>query len=186
MTPSKESRMTRNRCVYALNFTMIHLLCAVLFCVPFVCASLPSLNGTSIHTLDSSDYPPSNTRTLCRDIISSCGLTLFACTWTAIHPNIPGVDDGVVLITFYRLCLMFAALIIPEFMIFWATLQVLSARKAAKKFNDAFGEHARPHSHRRAVWQSGLAVMLFGDIPSSSRSSSAGQSHTQTLQSGRN
>lgn len=163
------------------NFTMILLLFAVLFYIPFVHASLSSLNNNSIHTFDSNDYPPPNARTLW-DIISSCGLTLLACTWTAIHPNIPGVDDGVVLITFYRLCLMVAALFAPEFVIYWATLQVLSARKAAKKFNDAFGaQHAWPHIHRRAVWQSELAVTLFGDIPSSSRSSSAGQSHIRTF-----
>ncbi|KAG1732838.1 hypothetical protein EDB19DRAFT_1246315 [Suillus lakei] len=151
---------------------MILLLCAVLLCVPFVGASLPSLNDTCIHTLDVSNSPSCNTRTLW-DIILSCGLTLFACTWTAIHPNIPGVDDGVFLITFYHLCLMVLALFAPELMTTWATWQYLSARQAKKDFNDAFGaQSARTHGDRRARWQSELAVTLLGDIPNSSRSSS--------------
>jgi hypothetical protein len=117
---------------------MILLLYAFLFCVPFVRASLPGLNDTSIHTLDSSTCSPCNTRTLW-DIISSCGLTLFACTWTAIHPNIPEVEDGMVRITFYRLCLMIMALFAPEVIIIWAASQFFLARRAAEDVNDAFG-----------------------------------------------
>ncbi|KAG2737730.1 hypothetical protein P692DRAFT_20570365 [Suillus brevipes Sb2] len=132
---------------------MILLLCAVLSCVPLVCASLPSLNDTCIHTLDASNSPSHDSRTLW-DILSSCGLTLFACTWTAIHPNISGVDDGAVRVTFDRLYLMF-----------------FSARKAAKDFNHAFG--AQCAHDCRATWQSELAVALMGDIPKLSRSSSA-------------
>ncbi|KAG1750990.1 hypothetical protein EDD22DRAFT_1002366 [Suillus occidentalis] len=73
------------------------------------------------------------------DIISSCGLTLFACTWTAIHPNIPGVNHGMVRITFYRLCLMIMALFAPEIMFTWAVSQFFLAQRAAKVCNDTFG-----------------------------------------------
>ncbi|KAG2740721.1 hypothetical protein P692DRAFT_20909766 [Suillus brevipes Sb2] len=107
------------------------LLYAVLFCVPFVCASLPSLYDTSIHTLDSSSCSPC--RTLW-DILSSCGLTLFACTWTAVHPDIP-VDVGIVRITVHRLLLMVAVLFVPEVMIIWAVSQFLNARRVTKDFN---------------------------------------------------
>ncbi|KIK42237.1 hypothetical protein CY34DRAFT_805141 [Suillus luteus UH-Slu-Lm8-n1] len=147
---------------------MILLLYAVLFCVSFVRAS--SLKDTSIHTLDTGNSPSYNSRTLL-DILSSCGLTLFASTWTAVHPNIPGVEDGVVLTTFYRLCLMVIALFVPESMTALAAMQFLSARKATKDFNRAFG--AQYAHDRRATWQSELAVALIGDIPNSSRSSSA-------------
>lgn len=136
----------QNEQMISPNFAMILLLYAVLSCFPFVCASLPSLNDTSIHTLDSSTCSPCNARTLW-DILWSCGITLFACTWTVVHPNIPGVDDGVVRNFFFRLGLMVMTLFIPEFTIFWAALQFFSAQKAAKDFN--------------------------GDIPNSSRSSSA-------------
>ncbi|KAG2147719.1 uncharacterized protein EDB93DRAFT_1103997 [Suillus bovinus] len=134
------------------------VLYAVLFCVPFVCASLPSLNDTYIHTLDSSNFSPSDTRTLW-DILLSCGLTLFACTWTAIHPNIPGVNDGVVLIIFYRLCLMVVALFIPEFMTIWAMAQFHYAQRAAMDFNRGFGaQRAQSHSDDQAICQSERAV----------------------------
>ncbi|KAG2741486.1 hypothetical protein P692DRAFT_201726594, partial [Suillus brevipes Sb2] len=72
------------------------------------------------------------------DILWSCGLTLFACTWTAVHPNIPSVNDGMVRITFDRLCLMIMALFAPEIMITWAVSQFFLARRAAKDFDDAF------------------------------------------------
>ncbi|KAG2070538.1 hypothetical protein BDR04DRAFT_1128440 [Suillus decipiens] len=81
---------------------MILLLCTVLFCIP--------------------NSPPHNTRTLW-DILSSCGLTLFACTWTAVHPDIPNIDQGIINITFCRLSLMVMVLIAPESMICWAILQ---------------------------------------------------------------
>ncbi|KAG1814691.1 uncharacterized protein BJ212DRAFT_347280 [Suillus subaureus] len=121
---------------HVLNFTIMMTLlpCAILLSVPFVCASLPSLNDTSTHALDASNCPSCNTRTLW-DILLSCGLTLFACTWTAIHPNIPGMDEGKVAITSRRLFIMVIALIAPELMITWATRQFFSARDVAKDFN---------------------------------------------------
>ncbi|KAG2111833.1 hypothetical protein DEU56DRAFT_935330 [Suillus clintonianus] len=103
--------------------------CAVLVCIPLVCASLPSLNNTSIiHTLDTSDSPCSNnTRTLW-NILLSCGLTLFACTWTAIHTNIPGMDEAKFAITSRRVFIMVMALIAPELITTWATRQFFSAQ----------------------------------------------------------
>jgi hypothetical protein len=56
-------------------------------------------------------------------------------TWNAIHPNIPGVDEGKLAITSRRLFIMFIALVAPELIITWATRQYFSARKAAIEFN---------------------------------------------------
>jgi hypothetical protein len=100
---------------------------------------------------------------------------LFACTWTAVHPNIPGVDDGVVRNFFLRLGLMVMTLFAPEFTITWAAVQFLSARQAVKELNEAIDA---PCAHDRQA-DSELAVILPGDIPYSSRSSSASQSHNQ-------
>ncbi|KAG2030719.1 hypothetical protein BDR03DRAFT_905781 [Suillus americanus] len=151
------------------------VLYAVLLCVPFVVASLPSLNDTHILTiLDISDSSFCNTRTLW-DILLSCWLTLFACTWTAIHPDIPGMDEGIVAITLRRLLLMAMALLGPEFVISWAAWQFLCARQVAKDFNDAFGaQHAQPHGNHRAARQSEPAILLLDDISDSGKSSSAG------------
>ncbi|KAG1741709.1 hypothetical protein EDB19DRAFT_1850908, partial [Suillus lakei] len=61
---------------------------------------------------------------------------------------------------------MMAALIAPELMITWATKQFLSARDAAKAFNDAFG--AQPHqTHDDHPDIREIAVMLLGKIPTS-------------------
>ncbi|KAG1848942.1 hypothetical protein DFJ58DRAFT_704881 [Suillus subalutaceus] len=107
-----------------LPFTLAAIL--LLLCIPFVRA-LPPLNCTSTPTLDVTDSPSSSdTRTLW-DIIWSCVATLFACTWTAIHPNIPGMDEGRMTIFFRRLYIMVLALIAPVLMVTWAAIQFLSA-----------------------------------------------------------
>ncbi|KAG1880127.1 hypothetical protein F4604DRAFT_1579029 [Suillus subluteus] len=108
-----------------LPFTLAAIL--LLTCIPFICA-LPPPNCTSTPTLDVTDSSSSSdTRTLW-DIIWSCVATLFACTWTAIHPNIPGMKEGRMTIFFRRLYIMVLALIAPELIVTWATIQFLSAR----------------------------------------------------------
>ncbi|KAG1721808.1 hypothetical protein EDB19DRAFT_1960059, partial [Suillus lakei] len=151
---------------------MTLLPCALLLCVSFVCASLPNLNDTYIHTLDASDCPSgNNTRTLW-DILLSCGLTLFACTWTAIHTNIPGMDEGKFAITSRRLFIMVTALMAPELIITWATRQFFSARAAAKEFNDEFDtQRTQTHADDRDVSES--TATLLNDIPGESGSPSA-------------
>lgn len=106
------------------------------------------LNGTAIPTLDTSGCPPSNnTRTLW-DIIWSCGITLFACAWTAIHPNIPGMEEKTRYIFFRRICIMTMVLIAPELIIAWASRQFFSAIAIAKRFNDALSaQPAEAHDH---------------------------------------
>jgi hypothetical protein len=139
---------------------------AVLFCVPFVCASLPtrSLNDSCTLTLDASSCPSHNTRTLW-DILLTCGLTLFACTWTAIHTNIPGMDEGVFAVASRRLFIMVVALIAPELMITWATRQFFSARRAAKDFNTDFGTQ-RAYTYGDV---SNRTMISLSDISASSR-----------------
>ncbi|KAG1848971.1 hypothetical protein DFJ58DRAFT_889592 [Suillus subalutaceus] len=163
---------------------MTLLLYAVLFCIPFVVASLPSLNDTHIHTLDVNDSSFCNTRTLW-DILLSCWLTLFACTWTAIHPDVPRMDEGKVAITFRRLLLMVMALLGPEFVISWAAWQFLCARQVAKDFNDAFdAQRSQPHEDCQVVWQGEPEILLLDDISNSSKSSSASSSARWTLTHG--
>jgi hypothetical protein len=162
---------------YALDFTMALPLCAILFCIPFVRASLPGLNNTHILALDASDSPSRNTRTLC-DIISSCASTLFACTWTAIHLDFPRKDEGMVYATCLRLLLMLTAFLAPEFMIAWALWQFLNARQVAENFNRTFYlQRDKPRSRYRAIWQE-LLNMLHGGSPSLDD----GQLHTSILQ----
>ncbi|KAG1769399.1 hypothetical protein EDD22DRAFT_167025 [Suillus occidentalis] len=144
--------------------TLFLRISAVLFWVPFVCASLPtrSLNDSCTLTLDASSCPSHN-RTLW-DILLSCGLTLFACTWTAIHTNIPGME-GVLAVASRRLFIMVVALIAPELMITWATRQFFSARRAAKDFNTDFGTQ-RAHTYGNLF---NRTMISLGDISGSSR-----------------
>ncbi|KAG1848935.1 hypothetical protein DFJ58DRAFT_662682 [Suillus subalutaceus] len=141
--------------------TLLPLAILLLLHIPFVCSSLLSLNGTSVTTLDVSNSSSCiHTRTLW-DIIWSCAATLFACTWTAIHPNVPGMDEGKFTIFSRRLGIMMTALIAPELMIIWATVQFLSARDTAKDFDDAFEWTV---THGFFAWMGGF-MLYFEDKP---------------------
>ncbi|KAG2120185.1 hypothetical protein BD769DRAFT_1361868 [Suillus cothurnatus] len=139
---------------------MTLLLCTVLFYIPFVAASLSlqSLNDTHILVISGSDSLSCNTRTLW-DILLTCWLTLFACTWTAIHPDIPSMNEGVVAITFRRLLLMVMALLGPEFVISWAAWQFLCARQVTENFNNAFGWTL---THGFFAWMGGFILYVDG------------------------
>ncbi|KAG1730952.1 uncharacterized protein EDB91DRAFT_737689 [Suillus paluster] len=146
---------------------MTLLPCAVLLCLPFVYASLPSLNDSSVHTLDaaSGNCATCPHARILPVIIWSCTATLFACAWTAVHPNIPGVGDGKFAIASRRLLVMVMVLIAPELIITWAAAQFFSARAAAKDFNDcAFGAQ-RAQVHDDYIPDS--TAMLLSDIQES-------------------
>ena len=135
-----------------LNFDMtLGLLLGVSFCILFVhSTSLSSFNGTIIPTLDARDSLSCDinvTRTLW-NIIWSCVATLFACTYTAVHPNIPGVDEHKVIVVLRRIFIMVVALVFPELVVTWAARQFFSARQAAKDFNERGWLHARFRQRR--------------------------------------
>jgi hypothetical protein len=67
------------------------------------------------------------------DIIWSCIVTIFACTWVAIHPNVPrpGLNLRWYSGPLRRTRIMFYALIGPEFIILWAWRQrYIASRKS--------------------------------------------------------
>lgn len=72
------------------------------------------------------------------DIIWSCLLTIFSCTWVAVHPNVPGPDDTWFTINLRHVELMLLAIIAPEAVILWAMRQWVFARKFAKQHESAF------------------------------------------------
>ncbi|KAG1781124.1 hypothetical protein EV702DRAFT_1074077 [Suillus placidus] len=151
--------------------TLLPLAILLLLHIAFVCASLPSLNGTGVATLDvSGSSSCSHTRSLW-DIIWSCAATLFACTWTAIHPNIPGMDEGRFPVLSRRLGIMMMALIAPELIITWAIMQYLSARDAAMAFNDAFGAQLHQARSDHPDMEESTATLL-GEISTSDRTNS--------------
>ena len=80
------------------------------------------------------------------NIVWSCLVTIFSCTWVAIHPNVPSPKkreaNGWIeiciwnpLLSFaeHRLPLFVCALLVPEYVLAWAIRQFLSARKIANQ-----------------------------------------------------
>ena len=79
------------------------------------------------------------------NIVWSCLVTIFSCTWVAMHPNVPCPKKREVngwieryirnpLLSFveHRLPLFICALLVPEYVLAWAIRQFLSARRIAK------------------------------------------------------
>jgi hypothetical protein len=67
------------------------------------------------------------------NIIWSCLATLFACTWLALHLNIPAPDDGWFKIALRKVGTMILVVLAPEFVVLWAVRQFFSARRIAKR-----------------------------------------------------
>jgi hypothetical protein len=67
------------------------------------------------------------------NIIWSSLVTLFACIWLSIHPNIPAPQDSWGTRIVRRVWMMALALIAPELVVGWAARQWIHARKIAKE-----------------------------------------------------
>jgi len=66
-------------------------------------------------------------------IVWSCFATLFACSWVAVHPNVPRATDSEALVLGRRLATMGCMLLAPELVICWAAKQHFSAKEIAVK-----------------------------------------------------
>lgn len=69
------------------------------------------------------------------DLIISCFAVIFACTWTAIHPNIPAVTDCWWTRFKRQMTTMGCALIAPELVTIWALRQHTAAREIVTEYN---------------------------------------------------
>lgn len=72
------------------------------------------------------------------DIVISCVATIFACTWTAMHPNIPSPCDSGWEIFKRKVITMVVAILVPEAVTAWALKQNLSARNIEREYNARF------------------------------------------------
>ena len=76
------------------------------------------------------------------NIIWSCLVTIFACTWVAIHPNVSRPEDSAHrpwhARPLRRARIMLLALIGPEFFIFWAWRQRLVASEKSEVLQGVF------------------------------------------------
>ncbi len=68
-------------------------------------------------------------------IVVSCLATVFACTWTAIHPNIPSPKDSGWVIFTRRVYTTTYALLAPEAITSWAMWQHFAAKRIAREYN---------------------------------------------------
>ncbi|KIJ16053.1 hypothetical protein PAXINDRAFT_99030 [Paxillus involutus ATCC 200175] len=69
-------------------------------------------------------------------IVLSCFVSLAACSWNAVHPNIPGVDEGQWTILSRRFAIMALVVLTPEVLLVWALQQFTNAGMAAQVFNE--------------------------------------------------
>ncbi|OAX32658.1 hypothetical protein K503DRAFT_701700, partial [Rhizopogon vinicolor AM-OR11-026] len=96
-------------------------------------------------------------------IVSSCVLTLFACIYSAIHPNIPSPKYGPLRILWRRFNMMIMALIVPELIATWAIRQWLCARALTKRFKGSgYFYHAWTETHSFFVLMGGFMLYFDG------------------------
>jgi hypothetical protein len=73
------------------------------------------------------------------NILWSCLTTIFACSWIAVHPNIPAPGDSQWTVLKRRLAIMGYVLLTPEMVIFWAWRQHNAASNFTKKHQENKG-----------------------------------------------
>ncbi|KAF9035615.1 hypothetical protein BJ165DRAFT_1562458 [Panaeolus papilionaceus] len=83
---------------------------------------------------DTHDGPACDSDRSLGNIVWSCSLTLFACTWVAVHPEVPSRDDPGSTVVARRIGLMLSMLIFPELVILWAFSQWVHAIHYTQKF----------------------------------------------------
>jgi hypothetical protein len=65
-------------------------------------------------------------------IVWACGLTLFACVWTAIHPNMPAPREHWASKSWRKMKLVVLGLIAPEYIMLLALNQRFNAKNVQK------------------------------------------------------
>ena len=99
---------------------------------------LPLVGGVEFTSLLSSDIAVcANERTVW-DIIWSCIVTIFACSWVSVHPNMPKPGEGWFKVYIRRVEVLFWAVVTPEMILFWATRQWYGAKKLTLKYEGKF------------------------------------------------
>ncbi|KAG7087638.1 hypothetical protein E1B28_013586 [Marasmius oreades] len=81
-------------------------------------------------------------------IVWGCLTTIFACTWLAIHPNVPGPEDSRWKILLRRAMIMALAIVFPEYTTVWAIRQWQEAKRISREMSlrEEFPEWTITHS----------------------------------------
>ncbi|KDQ59701.1 hypothetical protein JAAARDRAFT_126881 [Jaapia argillacea MUCL 33604] len=94
-------------------------------------------------------------------IIWSCLVTVMACTWVAIHLNVPSPREGFVSRTLRRIGVMMMAVVLPEFVVGWAARQYIIAGRLAKDHEE---DHKWTRTHGFFALMGGF-MLYDGDRP---------------------
>lgn len=70
-------------------------------------------------------------------LINSCVITIFACTWTVLHLNVPGLRDGVLTKVMRKAKWMAITVLLPEFVFAKAICDLRLALNDLREFDDA-------------------------------------------------
>ena len=118
----------------------------------------PSIDAGPVPTIENRSLAGNrcNDLTHCRtiwNIVRSCLVTIFSCTWVAVHPNVPCPKKreanswiqrciGNPLLSFaeHRLPLFICALLVPEYVLAWSIRQFLRAREINKSEFELWGK----------------------------------------------
>lgn len=66
-------------------------------------------------------------------LLWSCSITVFLCTWSAIHPNLPGPNESTMRILWRRLNYVALCLVAPEIMAWLAITALVDALSVKAK-----------------------------------------------------
>ncbi|KAJ7751592.1 hypothetical protein B0H16DRAFT_1221953, partial [Mycena metata] len=69
------------------------------------------------------------------DIVWGCLATIFACTWVAVHQNVPDPHLGWLSLLSRKLQMMLLTIFAPELVVSFAGKQLVSALRISKEFN---------------------------------------------------
>ncbi|KAG2129441.1 hypothetical protein DEU56DRAFT_860936 [Suillus clintonianus] len=116
----------------------MHSLLCILYLVRVIRAA-PTTNSITIN--DSFEAGSSLEQRTLWSIVSTCTLTILACTYGAIHPNIPSPNDSSFHILWRRFVIMLVALAAPDVIIAWALRQRLWTQHITTQFQDHFSIH---------------------------------------------
>jgi hypothetical protein len=119
----------------------------LLLCILYLCQAIQAVPITDLTTTcDRSEAPLFVNRRTLWDIVSTCMLTVLACIYSSLHPNIPSPNDTPVRILLRRVGIMGIALLCPDAAVAWALRQWLWARYVTAQFKEHFSV---PHLQER-------------------------------------
>jgi hypothetical protein len=80
------------------------------------------------------------------ELLWSCSSTIFLGTWTAIHPNLPGLEESKSHIFWRRIGYVVWYLVAPELTAMYAISDFLAVRQIRKKLSAQVRRHNPAHS----------------------------------------